>query len=352
MKGHVVHDLRQTAWEEVPDLAVGKPSEAAVRVDLVTIYGTVLHTLEDDVPGVQLGTVGGHEAVGEIVGVGSDVQALRPRDRVLVSRIGACGRCRYCREGACRRCMDGGGWNLGLLVDGTQVGYLPVFFADQSVYALPCVVESKDVIPLADIFPSSYGVGVPNGCARPGDTAAVVGSGLIGLVAIASARLFASERMVAVDLFEARLGAARRVGTDAGRNPEQQIADPAAGLGADVVVEAVGVPDSSELGRCVVRLGGHVADIGVQAKPVTLRLKDLWIKNVTITAGLEETHSTLLLLSPASNWPAAHTQLMIPTFQRDQAGGGVRRLRPGRRPGVFEVVLSEKLHVVVAARAA
>jgi len=66
----------------------------------VTICGTDLHILKGDVPEVRLGTVLGHEAVGEVVEVGGDVRSIRPGDRVLVSRITACGRCSFCREGA------------------------------------------------------------------------------------------------------------------------------------------------------------------------------------------------------------------------------------------------------------
>lgn len=157
----------------------------------------------------------GHQAVGEVVEVGSDVRSVRPGDRVLVSCITACGRCRFCREGAYGQCRGGGGWTLGHLINGTQAEYVRVPYADLSVYPLPGAVDSKDAVLLADIFPTAYEAGVLNGRVRPGDTVAVVGAGPIGLAAIATARLYTPEKIIAVDLAPSRLEAAKRLGADA-----------------------------------------------------------------------------------------------------------------------------------------
>lgn len=215
MKGYVFHGPGQAAWEEVPDPGIQEPTDAIVRVGVVTICGTDLHILKGDVPEVRPGTVLGHEAVGEIVEVGSDVRTVRPGDRVLVSCISACGRCRFCREAMYGQCRGGGGWVLGHLIDGTQAEYVRVPYADLSVHPLPSAVDSEDAVLLADIFPTAYEVGVLNGHVRPGDTVAVVGAGPIGLAAIATARLFSPERIIAVDLAAARLDAADKLGADA-----------------------------------------------------------------------------------------------------------------------------------------
>ncbi|MFC9129491.1 zinc-dependent alcohol dehydrogenase family protein [Streptomyces sp. NPDC057099] len=318
MKGYVFHGPGQSAWEDVPDPAIKEATDAIVRVDAVTICGTDLHILRGDVPEVRPGTVLGHEAVGEIVDVGGDVRTVRPGDRVLVSCITACGRCRYCRENMYGQCQGGGGWILGHLIDGTQAEYVRVPYADLSVHPLPSALDSKHAVLLADIFPTGYEVGVLNGHVRPGDTVAVVGAGPIGLAAIATARLFAPERIVAVDLAAARLEAARRLGADAVADareaPEQLVSDLTDGLGADVVVEAVGVPETFELCTRMVRPGGHVANVGVHGKPATLHLEDLWIKNVTITTGLVDTYSTPTLLRMAAADRLPTGQLVTHTF--------------------------------------
>ncbi|KAB1990317.1 zinc-dependent alcohol dehydrogenase family protein [Streptomyces triticiradicis] len=356
MKGYVFHGPGQSAWEDVPDPAIKEPTDAVVRVDAVTICGTDLHILKGDVPEVRPGTVLGHEAVGEIVEAGSDVRTVRPGDRVLVSCITSCGRCRFCREGMYGQCRGGGGWILGHLIDGTQAEYVRVPHADLSVHALPGAVESRDAVLLADIFPTSYEVGVLNGRVRPGDTVAVVGAGPIGLAAIATARLFSPERIVAVDLAASRLEAARRLGADAvadaGEAPEQLIADLTDGLGADVVIEAVGVPESFELCTRMVRPGGHVANIGVHGRPATLHLEDLWIKNVTITTGLVDTRSTptLLRMTAAGRLPTA--ELVTHTFPLEHMEEAYDVFSRAADTGALKVVLGAPSHDDLAVPAA
>ncbi|MEU6272908.1 zinc-dependent alcohol dehydrogenase family protein [Streptomyces populi] len=356
MKGYVFHGPGQSAWQDVPDPAIKEPTDAVVRVSAVTICGTDLHILKGDVPEVRPGTVLGHEAVGEVMEIGSDVRTVRPGDRVLVSCITSCGRCRFCREGMYGQCRGGGGWILGHLIDGTQAEYVRVPHADLSVHALPGAVESRDAVLLADIFPTSYEVGVLNGRVRPGDTVAVVGAGPIGLAAIATARLFSPERIVAVDLAASRLEAARRLGADAvadaGEDPEQLIADLTDGLGADVVIEAVGVPESFELCTRTVRPGGHVANIGVHGRPATLHLEDLWIKNVTITTGLVDTRSTptLLRMTAAGRLPTA--ELVTHTFPLEHMEEAYDVFSRAADTGALKVVLGAPSHDDLAVPAA
>ena len=356
MKGFVFHGPGQSSWEDVPDPAIKDPTDAIVRVDAVTICGTDLHILKGDVPDVRPGTVLGHEAVGEIVETGSDVHTVRPGDRVLVSCITACGRCRFCREGTYGQCLGGGGWILGHLIDGTQAEYVRVPYADLSVHPLPSTVDSDDAVLLADIFPTAYEVGVLNGCVRPGDTIAVVGAGPIGLAAIATAQLYAPQRIIAVDLAAARLDAARQLGADAvatvGENPEQLVADLTDGLGADVVIEAVGVPESFEMCTRMVRPGGHVANVGVHGKPATLHLEDLWIKNVTITTGLVDTHSTPTLLRMAAAGRLPTSSLVTHTFPLDRMEEAYDVFARAADTGALKVVLGGQRHDAVAVPAA
>src|SRR5690348_3529538 len=99
MKALVYHGPGQRAWEDVPDPTIQAPTDAIVRIDSSTICGTDLHILKGDVPEVTPGTVLGHEAVGTVVEIGNAVTTLEPGDRVLVSCITSCGRCRFCKEG-------------------------------------------------------------------------------------------------------------------------------------------------------------------------------------------------------------------------------------------------------------
>ncbi|MGW7529202.1 zinc-dependent alcohol dehydrogenase family protein [Streptomyces sp. NPDC054783] len=356
MKGFVFHGPGQASWQDVPDPALKEPTDAIVKVGAVTICGTDLHILKGDVPEVRPGTVLGHEAVGEIVEAGSDVRTVRPGDRVLMSCIASCGRCRFCRDGSYGQCRGGGGWILGHLIDGTQAEYVRVPYADLSVHPLPATVPSEDAVLLADIFPTSYEVGVLNGHVRPGDTVAIVGAGPIGLAAVVTARLFAPERIISVDMAPARLEAARRLGADAvadaREEPGQLVADLTDGLGADVVMEAVGVPESFELCTRMVRPGGHVANIGVHGKPATLHLEDLWIRNVTITTGLVDTYSTPTLLRMAAAGRLPTGQLVTHTFPLDRMEEAYDVFSRATETGALKIVLGGEQHAEVAVPAA
>jgi alcohol dehydrogenase len=301
MKALVYHGPGQKAWEEVPDPVITADTDAIVKVDAVTICGTDLHILKGDVADVTPGRILGHEAVGTVQQVGPGVKVVKPGDRVLVSCISSCGACRFCREGRYGQCLGGGGWILGHLIDGTQAEYVRVPFADTSTFPVPAGVTDEEVLMLADIGPTGYEVGVLNGKVSPGDTIAVVGAGPIGLSVIMGAKLFSPAHVVAIDLADSRLEAAKRFGADVTVNPSREdavamVRDLTDGLGADVAVEAVGVPATFEQCTALVRPGGTVANVGVHGEPASLHLEDLWIKDVTITTGLVDTYSTPTLL--------------------------------------------------------
>ena len=297
----VYHGPGNKAWEEVPDPQIIDDTDAIVRVDAVTICGTDLHILKGDVPAVTDGRILGHEAVGTVEQVGTGVKNVKVGDHVLVSCITACGSCRYCREGMYGQCLGGGGWILGHKINGTQAEKVRVPFADTSTYIVPEGVSDEEVLMLADILPTGYEVGVLNGAVRPGDTVAVVGSGPIGLAAIMGAKLFSPAHVVAIDLADSRLEAAKRFGADVVVNASKEdavavVKELTGGLGADTAIEAVGVPASFEQCAELIRPGGRVANVGVHGAPASLHLEDLWIKNVTITTGLVDTYSTPTLL--------------------------------------------------------
>lgn len=297
MKALVYHGPGQKQWEEVSMPAIQEDTDAIVRVDAVTICGTDLHILKGDVPEVTPGRILGHEAVGTVEAVGLSVKRVKPGDKVLVSCISACGSCRFCRQGRYGQCLGGGGWILGHLIDGTQAEFVRVPFADTSTYPAPAGVSDEALLMVADILPTGYEVGVLNGQVRPGDVVAVVGAGPIGLSAIMGSRLYSPSHVVAIDLADSRLEAAKQFGADVTVNnsledPVEVVKALTGGLGADVSIEAVGVPATFELAAELARPGGHIANIGVHGEPATLHLERLWIRDVTITTGLVDTYST------------------------------------------------------------
>jgi alcohol dehydrogenase len=115
------------------------------------------------------------------------------------------------------------------------------------------------------------------------------------------ARLYSPSHVVAIDMADARLEAAKQFGADVTVNntredPLEVIRSLTDGLGADVTIEAVGVPATFELAVSLVRPGGRIANIGVHGEPATLHLEEQWIRNITITTGLVDAYSTATLL--------------------------------------------------------
>ena len=302
MKALVYHGPGQKSWDTVPNPTIQSPTDAIVKIDTATICGTDLHILKGDVPAVKPGTILGHEAVGTIVETGASVTNFQIGDKVLVSCITSCGKCAFCKEGRYGQCSGGGGWIFGHLINGLQAEYARVPFADNSLYKIPPGMTDEQVLFLSDILPTSFEVGVLNGGVKPGDTVAIVGAGPIGLAAVMTAKLYTPGRIIVIDLADARLAKAKEFGADVTINNGREdavkiVMELTGGLGADVAIEAVGIPSTFELAAELIRPGGTLANIGVHGKPVTLHLETLWIRDVTITTGLVDSRTIPQLLS-------------------------------------------------------
>jgi len=306
MKALVYHGPGNKAWEEVPDPQLQQPTDAIVQVDATTICGTDLHILKGDVPAVTDGRILGHEGVGTVTEVGSAVSSLSEGDRVIISCISSCGSCEYCQRQLPAHCLaeegtSGIGWIFGHLINGTQAEQVRVPFADTSLYKLPEGVDDEAAMMLSDILPTGFEIGVRNGRVKPGDVVAVVGAGPVGLASVMTAGLYGAARVIAIDLDDNRREVAKTFGAtdsvDSGAGAWQdEVMAMTDGLGVDVAIEAVGIPQTFEMCTDLIRPGGTVANVGVHGSPVQLNLQDLWIKDVAITTGLVSGTTTSMLL--------------------------------------------------------
>lgn len=328
MKALVYHGPGKKAWEDVPEPKIQAPTDALVRVDTTTICGTDLHILKGDVPAVVDGRILGHEGVGTITEVGSAVKGLKVGDRVIISCITACGSCSYCHQQLPSHCLDsegtsGIGWIFGHLIDGTQAEFVRVPFADSSLHKLPEGVSDEAAIMLSDILPTGFEIGVRNGRVKPGDVVAVVGAGPVGLSVIMTAGLYGASRIIAIDLDDNRLELAKTFGaTDAvnsgAKDWRDQVIAMTDGMGVDVAIEAVGIPQTFDMCTNLIRPGGSVANVGVHGKSVELKLQELWIKDVTITTGLVSATTTPMLLKLVAQGKLSPEKFVSHRFKLDQ----------------------------------
>ena len=266
-----------------------------------TICGTDLHIIKGDTPEVPQYTTLGHEGIGIVESVGSNVNNFKVGDKVIVSCISSCGKCYYCKKGIYAHCENGGGWILGHLVDGTQAEYVKVPFADNSLYHAPTSLSDEALVMLSDILPTGYEIGVLKGKVKPGSTVSIVGAGPVGLASLLTAQFYSPSKIIMIDLDDHRLATAKKFGATHTINSShvneviQQIKD-INHRGVDVAIEAVGIPATFDLCQKLIGVDGTIANVGVHGLPVQFDIEKLWIKNINITTGLVSANTTEELL--------------------------------------------------------
>lgn len=278
---------------------VTESTDAIIRMVKTTICGTDLHIIKGDTPEVPQYTTLGHEGIGIVESVGSNVNNFKVGDKVIVSCISSCGKCYYCKKGIYAHCENGGGWILGHLVDGTQAEYVKVPFADNSLYHAPTSLSDEALVMLSDILPTGYEIGVLK--VKPGSTVAIVGAGPVGLASLLTAQFYSPSKIIMIDLDDHRLATAKKFGATHTINSShvneviQQIKD-INHRGVDVAIEAVGIPATFDLCQKLIGVDGTIANVGVHGLPVQFDIEKLWIKNINITTGLVSANTTEELL--------------------------------------------------------
>ncbi|GAB3349026.1 zinc-dependent alcohol dehydrogenase [Amycolatopsis echigonensis] len=256
MKAVVWHGTGDIRLDEVPDPKILEPSDAIVRITRSAICGTDLHLVRGTMPGMAEGTVLGHEGVGVVEEVGPAVRGFSPGDRVVIPSTISCGTCSYCRSGyyaQCDRanpngpsagtCFFGGPEATGS-VDGLQAEYARVPFAMTSLVRVPDAVSDDRAILLSDIFPTAW-FGARLAEISRGDSVLVLGAGVVGQFAIASAKRQGAGRVFAVDGIASRLDKAREQNAETinfnEEDPVALVRELTGGIGVDRVIDAVGV---------------------------------------------------------------------------------------------------------------
>jgi len=248
-----VGDIRLS---DVPEPKLREPTDAIVSITTSAICGTDLHMIRGTLPGMEPGTVLGHEAVGVVLETGTAVRNFRPGDRVVVGSTIGCGYCSYCRAGYYAQCDNAnpGGKRAGTSffggpastgsVDGLQAERARIPYAAVTMVPLPDSVDDAAAIPISDILPTGW-FGAELAEVGDGDTVAVFGAGPVGLCAVVSAYLQGAGRVIVVDGHTDRLDQARSVHAETvnyeAEDPVETILDLTGGVGVDRVIDAVGV---------------------------------------------------------------------------------------------------------------
>ena len=256
MKAVVFHDVGDIRLEDVADPVLQEPTDAIVRLTASAICGTDLHFVRGSISGMRPGTVLGHEGIGIVETLGTDVRNLQVGDRVVIPSTIACGNCSYCRAGYYAQCDTAnpngpqagtaffGGPESSGSFPGLQAEKARIPYANIGLIKLPEAISDDQAILLSDVFPTGY-FGAELAEITPGDTVAVFGCGPVGQFAIASALLFGASRVFAIDQLPDRLQMARQQGAEVinfnDEDPVQTLQRLTGGIGVDRAIDAVGV---------------------------------------------------------------------------------------------------------------
>lgn len=259
------------------------PLDALIRITMTTICGTDVHILKGEYP-VKSGLTIGHEPVGVIAKLGTQVQGFKVGQRVIAGAISPSGTSNASLSGFHSQCgchtphgwQAIGGWRLGNTIDGAQADYVVVPDAMANLAVIPDGLTDEQVLMCPDILSTGIG-GAEAGKIRIGDSVAIFAQGPIGLCATAGAKLMGATQIIAVDTVPERLQMATRLGADhvidfGETDPVDQIMKLTDGRGVDVSIEALGKQMTFEAALRVLRPGGTLSSLGVYSEDLNIPL--------------------------------------------------------------------------------
>lgn len=310
MRGLVLEGVGRVALHnDLPDPEIRAPTDAVVAVHQAGLCGSDLHPYEGR-EAIWYGVVPGHEVIGRVAAVGSDVAGSTVGDRVIVPFTTSCGRCGPCRRGLTARCAHGALFGFGppdgpaaSVLHGGQAELIRVPWADGSLVGVPAGLDDRSAVLLTDNLPTAWSA-VQRADLAPGAILAVVGLGAVGLCAVAVAQWCGAGAVLGVDPVAARRQRASRLGAVVAA-PEaaraQLRAMSGSEPGAPGVIEAAGTTAAQRLAFSLVRPGGTLSVIAVQTgahfgfTPV-----EAYDANVAVRFGRASVRSTLDRLLPAT----------------------------------------------------
>lgn len=292
MKALVFNGIKNIKLAEVPEPGIKQPTDAIVKVESAAICGSDMHVYHGRETGIDGGTTMGHEFSGSVIEVGDNISKFKPGDRVISPFTVNCGECFFCKKNLTARCVKSAlyGWvEQGIGLQGVHAEYVRVPMADSTLIELPEELSWTEGNLLADIASTGF-FGAEMAEIKDSDVCAVIGCGPIGMMAIKAAVYLGVRTIFAVDQFDFRLNLAQRQGAipvNYSKEPSlEKIKKKTDFRGADCVIEAVGSKGSMQTAFEILRPGGILASVGVQAfDKLPFSPPEMYDKNITFKAG-------------------------------------------------------------------
>jgi threonine dehydrogenase-like Zn-dependent dehydrogenase len=290
MRATVMYGAGDVRVEDVPDARILEPTDALIRVTRACVCGSDLWPYNAMEPS-ETGQPMGHEAVGVVEDVGSEVTKIEKGDLVVMPFAHSDGTCEFCREGLQTACVHVGIFsNNGL--NGAQAEAVRVPQADGTLFALP-VGEDDALMPslltLSDVMGTGHHAAVVAGVG-PGKSVAVVGDGAVGLCGVIAAKRLGAEQIIIMGRHEDRISLAREFGAtdvvrERGEEAVERVRGLTGGFGAHSVLECVGYAQAMETAIGVARPGGAVGRVGMPQEETIPASLPAFFKNVTVGGG-------------------------------------------------------------------
>jgi threonine dehydrogenase-like Zn-dependent dehydrogenase len=303
MRATLIYGAGDVRVEHVPDPALVEPTDAVVRVLRACICGSDLWPY-GSLPASEQGSRIGHEFLGVVEELGSDVSGLSRGDLVVAPFVWADNTCDFCAEGLQTSCRHGGFWATDG-VDGGQGEAVRVPQAQGTLVRLP-VAEDSALLPsllsLSDVFPTGHHCAVTAGVG-PRTSVTVVGDGAVGLSAVLAAKRLGAERIVLMGRHKDRTDLGREFGAtdvvaERGEEGVEKVRELTGGDGTHTVLECVGLTPAMETSFGVVRDGGVVSRVGAPQYTEVAMGFDVFLRNVTLTGGVAPARAYLEELLP------------------------------------------------------
>ena len=289
MKAYTYIEKGRFALTDKPRPVILEPTDAIVRVTLGSICTSDLHIKHGSVPRAVLGITVGHEMVGVVEEIGSEVKGISVGDRVTVNVETFCGECFFCRHGYVNNCTSPhGGWALGCRIDGGQTEYVRVPLATQGLNRIPDTVSDEQALFVGDILATGYWAARISEISEE-DTVLIIGAGPTGICTLLSVMLKKPGRIIVCEKSEARRAfVAEHYPEVLLTTPEECLAFVMANSshgGADRVIEVAGAKDTFRLAWQCARPNAIVTVVALYDEPQTLPLPDMYGKNLTFKTG-------------------------------------------------------------------
>jgi threonine dehydrogenase-like Zn-dependent dehydrogenase len=304
MRATLIYGAGDVRVEHVPDPKLADPTDAIVRVVRACVCGSDLHPYRD-MPATEHGRPIGHEFLGVVEQIGSDVSGLKGGDLVLSPFVWADNTCDFCRRDLQTSCRHGGFYGNDE-VGGGQAEAIRVPQAQGTLVKLPVGPDSAllpSLLTLSDVFCTGHHAAVTAGVSR-GSTVTVIGDGAVGLSAVLAAKRLGAEQIVLMGRHRARtdLGVefgATDVVAQRGEEGIAKVRELTGGDGTDAVLECVGFADALDMAFGVVRDGGRIGRVGVpQYTDGPIGFENMFVRNITLTGGVAPARAYIEQLLP------------------------------------------------------